>query len=125
MSDSSSRALLPEIPSGFLGTRGMVLSEVEEAGHVLRVVIYVFPDGSACPYVEAGEHHDGASPMRLHALSTAVHLLQNVGGDEAFQIGNRERCFWCDEPAEGPTVMAPPPSRARVHACATCRVTKA
>jgi hypothetical protein len=85
------KALRPaEVPVTFQGQRARVLSHCEDAGHVLTVAVYRFPDGSARPYVEASERHGDARPMRVLPLPEAVHLLQNASEAELFAIGGRE-----------------------------------
>ena len=78
--------------SGFTGKRGAVVASVGDGPHTLRAVEYHFPCGHVGLYVEAEEdpYHSDAV-VRIHELATVVHLLQNVGYEEAFQIGNRER----------------------------------
>lgn len=82
-------------PEGFRGVRGRVIAESwDESGfHFIRVVEYSFPesDGSVVCYIEAGESPCHSSvPTRLLSFSAAVHVLQNVGAEEVWTIGNRE-----------------------------------
>lgn len=82
-------------PNGFRGVRGRVITESwDESGfHFIRVVEYSFPgsDGSVVRYIEAGEANCHSSvPTRLLSFSAAVHVLQNVGAEEVWSIGNRE-----------------------------------
>ncbi len=79
----------PTPPAGFTGIRGRVIGEAIDGAHIVRLVEYVFPGGDVVPYVEAHETHDGARPGKVMALSTLVHLMQNVGDNEAWEIGNR------------------------------------
>lgn len=75
----------------FRGVRGRVLGTHSELGHVLTVAEYTFPDGESAPYVEVSETHDGfTGPSKLYPLSGAVHVLQNVGEDERWDIEARE-----------------------------------
>lgn len=76
--------------NGFTGQRGWIAHVTSSGHHHLSIAEYEFPDGSVEMYVEATETHDGPARSRVMALSTVVHLMQNVGRDEAFQIGNRE-----------------------------------
>lgn len=79
----------PVLPEGFAGVRVRTIGEAVDGAHVVRLALYRFPDGSEAAYVEAHETHDGARPGRVACLSAVVHLLQNVGADEMWQIGNR------------------------------------
>lgn len=88
----------PPLPPGFTGNRGKVIGEARDGAHVVRIVEYVFPDGSRVPYVELHETHDGARPGRVMALSALVHLAQNVTDLEVWAIGNRDQ-----RPAEAPS----------------------
>lgn len=75
---------------GFEGERREVVAEAEEAGHVLRVVRYVFPCGGKALYVEASESHDGNAGGALLPLSDVVHLVQNITDRERWEITMRE-----------------------------------
>lgn len=81
---------VPAAPLGFLGKRGRVLGEADDGLHVVRLAEYEFPDGSVVPYAELHETHDGQYPGRVMALSVLVHLAQNVGASEVWEINNRE-----------------------------------
>lgn len=83
-------AAVPAAPLGFLGKRGRVLGEADDGLHVVRLAEYEFPDGSVVPYAELHETHDGQYPGRVMALSVLVHLAQNVGASEVWEINNRE-----------------------------------
>lgn len=74
----------------FLGVPvGPVLFETNDGDHHFDVQSYEFPTGEVLPYVCAWEQHDDGHEPRIMSLPTVVHLLQNVGETEAFQIGNR------------------------------------
>lgn len=81
---------VPTAPPGFLGKRGRELGEAQDGLHVVRLAEYAFPDGSVVPYAELHETHDGQYPGRVMALSVLVHLAQNVGASEVWEINNRE-----------------------------------
>lgn len=79
---------------GFAGERGCVIFEAsDESGfHTIRVVEYHF---STCAhpvaYVEVEESADHSNaPARIYSFSAAVHALQNLRGNEVWEIGNRE-----------------------------------
>ncbi len=84
----------PSPPPGFTGTCSHVIARAVDGAHHVTLAVYRFDDpGHApidVPYVELSESHDGAQPGRVMALSTLVHLCQNVGDDEVWQIGGRE-----------------------------------
>ena len=81
----------PSPPPGFTGQRSHVLATAVDGAHTVTLAWYTFPRSVALvPYVELSESHDGARPGRVMALSTLVHLAQNVGDDEVWQIGGRE-----------------------------------
>ena len=84
----------PSPGPGFLGTRSHVLASAQDGAHTVTLAVYRFDDpGHApvdVPYVELSESHDGARPGRVMALSTLVHLAQNVSEDEVWTIGGRE-----------------------------------
>ena len=81
----------PSPPPGFTGQRSHVLATAVDGAHTVTLAWYTFPGSVALvPYVELSESHDGARPGRVMALSTLVHLAQNVGEDEVWQIGGRE-----------------------------------
>lgn len=91
MIDGSSSPPPPSPPAGFLGERLAPIATASDADHHVAVVPYRFAtDGGIALYVELHETHDGARPGRVMALSTLVHLCQNVGEDEVWQIGGRE-----------------------------------
>lgn len=82
---------VPAPPPGFTGVRRRTLAEAKDGDHVVRFGLYRFHDGSEVAYLEAHETHDGARPGRVMALSTVVHLVQNVDETvEVWQIGARE-----------------------------------
>lgn len=81
---------VPAPSPGFLGKRGRVLGEATDGLHVVRLAEYEFPDGSTVPYAELHETHSGQYPGRVMALSVLVHLAQNVGANEVWEINNRE-----------------------------------
>lgn len=81
---------VPPPPPGFLGKRGRVLGEAHDGLHVVRLAEYTFPDGSVVPYAELHETHDGQYPGRVMAISVLVHLAQNVGEMEVWEINNRQ-----------------------------------
>ena len=91
MSDS------PSPPPGFTGQRSHVIASAVDGAHTVTLAVYRFPPGDGdppghvdVPYIELSESHDGARPGRVMALSALVHLAQNVGEDEVWQIGGRE-----------------------------------
>ena len=78
---------------GFKGEPGTVVGDHTEQGHHLRVVEYRFAhhDGDyTMLFVEAVEVHEGAREARIYPLSAAVHVLQNLGTWERFEIEARE-----------------------------------
>lgn len=91
--------------AGFKGRAGRVLAKVSEGrAHYMRVVEYAFathldsyistPSGKAAiaaPFVELWETHRGGRGARIVPLSELVHLVQNVGSDEFWQIAARRR----------------------------------
>ena len=97
----------PSPPPGFTGQRSHVIASAQDGAHTVTLAVYRFPPGDGdppgpidVPYVELSESHDGARPGRVMALSTLVHLAQNVGDDEVWQIGGRE--------TPGPRATLPP-----------------
>lgn len=87
----------PSPPPGFLGTRSHVIASAQDGAHTVTLAVYRFPPGDGdppghvdVPYIELHETHDGARPGRVMALSALVHLAQNVGDDEVWEIGGRE-----------------------------------
>ena len=94
----------PSPPPGFTGTRSHVIARAVDGAHHVTLAVYRFDDpGHApvdVPYVELSESHDGARPGCVMALSALVHLVQNVGEDEVWQIGGRE--------TPGPRATLPP-----------------
>ncbi len=107
----------PSPPPGFLGTRSHVIASAQDGAHTVTLAVYRFPPGDGdppghvdVPYIELSESHDGARPGRVMALSALVHLCQNVGDDEVWQIGGRE--------TPGPRATIPahePPHPRRAH----------
>ena len=81
----------PSPPPGFTGQRSHVIASAVDGAHTVTLAWYTFPGSVALvPYVELHETHDGARPGRVMALSTLVHLAQNVSEDEVWTIGGRE-----------------------------------
>ena len=86
----SSDDVPPSPPLGFAGRRVAPIAIARDGAHTVALARYAFDDGSLVPYVELRETHDGSRPGRVMALSTLVHLAQNVGDDEIWEIGNRD-----------------------------------
>lgn len=86
----SSDDVPPLPPLGFAGRRVAPIAIARDGAHTVALARYAFDDGSLVPYVELRETHDGSRPGRVMALSTLVHLAQNVGDDEIWEIGNRD-----------------------------------
>ena len=86
----SSDDVPPLPPLGFAGRRVAPIAIARDGAHTVTLARYAFDDGSLVPYVELRETHDGSRPGRVMALSTLVHLAQNVGDDEIWEIGNRD-----------------------------------
>lgn len=78
---------------GFLGEPRDVLFAMERDGHHLRIVNYDYPHSEiapdATPFVEIAEVHDGCRPARIYPLSEIVHLIQNIGESEFWQVSCR------------------------------------
>lgn len=77
---------------GFRLRAGRVLTQAhdEHRNHHVRIVEYSGEGEPGTPFVEAWETHRSKRPARIVALSELVHLLQNVGDLEFWQITSRD-----------------------------------
>ena len=75
-------------PEGFGGTFTEVHT-VHTPGHALHVVTCTFDDASTEVYLVPEDTHEGGGRPRLLALSTAIHVLQNLGDAEVWNVENR------------------------------------
>lgn len=80
---------------GFRGRAHTVLfTHRDSRSHSIRVVLYAFGNRrrpTLQPFVELWESHDRARRARIVPLSELVHLVQNVGEMEFWQIAARRR----------------------------------
>jgi hypothetical protein len=76
--------------AGFAGVRVGETGSAECAGHVVRLALYAFPDGTELPYLEVSEQHPWYTGSRRIALSEAVHAPLNLGEMELFRVAGRE-----------------------------------
>lgn len=76
----------------FAGTDPILLADVsdEDGRHQLRILSYLFHDGSRSIYIEVEETHEGFAGKNLYPLSGAVHILRNVTEAERWALEMRE-----------------------------------
>jgi hypothetical protein len=76
---------------GFNGRAGTVLADYGDGNtHCIRIVLYEFANCPPQPYVELWEEHHGSRPARIIHLSELVHVAQNLGELELWQISGRD-----------------------------------
>lgn len=78
---------------GFKGRAGRIVFKARDGAHYLRVVEYNFGVRLVTKslFVEVWESHDRARRARVAPLAELVHLLQNIGEDEFWQVCARAK----------------------------------
>ncbi len=75
---------------GFVGRRGLLLFDHDDGDHYIALRRYYFDRAADEIFVELVEKHNGARPARITRLSSLVHVMQNLGEMEMFQIEGRD-----------------------------------